>query len=455
MHHRVVRRATAAAIAALLATTVAVFADTVPADGDSVTAGNQNMVDLGQATIGEVVTRNVDFHLTCGGTSHPAPGSTIQLDQGIVSAADDGTITATSTTIEVPADWTASGEGCPSPTPTVAATAPSVVTLTMPSTAGTDDLFTVMWTRTPSSGLSSSTAMTFKIDVIPNTPPVLTVPADQIVEATSASGATATFTATATDAEDTPDPTPTCAPASGSTFPLGPTTVNCTVTDGGGLTDSGSFEIMVVDTTAPTLVGMPSDVSLTTGDPSGATLTYTPPTASDLVDPSPDVSCVPASGSSIPVGTTKVTCTATDATGNHASASFDATVRFVSPITLSAVWGEPVASTGDTYVANNGRTIPVKVELFANGVEQSTGSAALSVAGCAGGSSVEIDLAWDGGRWTGHLDTTRLGGPGCYLVTAWLDGSAAGSFHLDLRGSTAAATAPNSPKAAQPKKTKP
>src|SRR6266516_6198418 len=232
MHHRVVRRATAAAIATLLATTVAVFADTIPADGDAVTAGNQNMIDLGQATIGQVVTHDVDFHLTCGGTSHPAPGSTIQLDQGIVSAADDGAITATSTTIEVPADWTANGVGCPAPA-SIAATAPSVVTLTMPSTAGTDDLFTVMWTRTPSTGLSSSTAMTFKIDVVPNTPPVLTVPADKSVEATSASGATATFAATATDAEDTPDPTPTCTPASGSTFPLGPTTVHCTVTDGG------------------------------------------------------------------------------------------------------------------------------------------------------------------------------------------------------------------------------
>jgi hypothetical protein len=135
-----------------------------------------------------------------------------------------------------------------------------------------------------------------------------------------------------------------------------------------------------------------------------------------------------------------VMCTATDATGNHSSANFDATVTFVSAVTWSAVWGEPVASTGDTFVANNGRTIPVKVELFANGVERSTGRAALSVVGCAGGTPLDIELTWDGGRWTGHLDTSWLAGPGCYRVTAWLDGNAAGSFRLDLRGVTAAAS---------------
>ena len=44
----------------------------------------------------------------------------------------------------------------------------------------------------------------------------------------------------------------------------------------------------------------------------------------------------------------------------------------------------------------------------------------------------------DGGRWVGHLDTSMLGGPGCFMSTASLDGNVAGSFRIDLRGATAA-----------------
>jgi hypothetical protein len=82
----------------------------------------------------------------------------------------------------------------------------------------------------------------------------------------------------------------------------------------------------------------------------------------------------------------------------------------------------------------------------------------VSVVGCGGGTPLSIALGWDGSRWTGHLDTSRLAGPGCYRITAWLDGHAAGAFRLDLRGSDGAAAAvSNGPKGpAEPKaKSKP
>src|SRR5204862_1157155 len=63
--------------------------------------------------------------------------------------------------------------------------------------------------------------------------PVVTVPANATVEATSTTGAVFSFTATATDLVDGPRPV-TCTPASGATFPLGPTTVTCTATDAKG-----------------------------------------------------------------------------------------------------------------------------------------------------------------------------------------------------------------------------
>jgi hypothetical protein len=200
---------------------------------------------------------------------------------------------------------------------------------------------------------------------------------------------------------------------------------------------------------------MPSDMTLTTGDPAGATLNYAAPGATDAADPAPNVNCLPASGSTIPVGTTTITCTATDAAGLHTSASFTAKVSYVSPIpptTWTAAWGEPVASPGDTFVANSGRTIPFKLSILANGVARTSGQAAVSVVGCSGGTPLSIALSWDGGRWTGHLDTSQLAGPGCYVVTAWLDGNAAGSFRLDLRGADPAPAA--TPKATPAPKAK-
>jgi hypothetical protein len=438
MERRTIRRAVAGAMAALILTTAGAFADTVPAD-DAVAPGNQTLVPLPDAAPGEVVSWPITFTLTCAGLSHAAPGATIQLDLASASVPLDGDVSATSTSIgPVPANWTPAGEGCPSPAPTLASSVPSTVSLTMPSTAGDGYEFTLMWSRSGTSGLSGSSAITFRVNVVANTPPTIHLPADIAAEATSPAGATVAWSASATDAEDAAPPTPTCVPASGWTFPLGVTAVQCSVTDDGGLHDSGSFQVTVVDTTAPSLVGMPADGGLVTGNPSGTTLAYTPPTATDLADPAPIVACLPASGSPIGVGTTTVTCTARDAAGNSAAASFAVAVTYVPPVAWSAVWGEPVATSGSTFVANPGRTVPVKVELLAGGVRQTQGSAVLTLATCGGASVGSVELAWGGGRWNASLDTGSLGGPGCYTATASLDGNVAGSFRIDLRGADAA-----------------
>jgi len=77
------------------------------------------------------------------------------------------------------------------------------------------------------------------------TPPVVTVPASLLLEATSAAGAVGTFQASANDDVDGPLPV-TCNPASGSTFPLGTTTVTCTATDAAGNSGSASFIVTVL-----------------------------------------------------------------------------------------------------------------------------------------------------------------------------------------------------------------
>jgi hypothetical protein len=80
------------------------------------------------------------------------------------------------------------------------------------------------------------------VSVPDTTPPVVTVPASATIEATSPAGAVFTYTASATDNIDGVVPV-TCAPASGSTFPLGVTTVTCTATDAHGNAGSASFTV--------------------------------------------------------------------------------------------------------------------------------------------------------------------------------------------------------------------
>jgi len=76
------------------------------------------------------------------------------------------------------------------------------------------------------------------------TPPVITVPGSITVNATSPTGAVVTYSVSATDPDDAVASV-TCMPASGSTFPIGTTTVTCTATDTHGNTSSASFTVHV------------------------------------------------------------------------------------------------------------------------------------------------------------------------------------------------------------------
>ncbi|WP_129126666.1 PxKF domain-containing protein [Geomonas oryzae] len=196
------------------------------------------------------------------------------------------------------------------------------------------DKMTFGLTVTDNGNLTADASCQVKVKDI--TPPIISgAPATLVLkEATSAAGAAATFALTAHDAYYG-DVDVTCDPASGSTFPLDVTTaVQCSASDLATPPNKAeaSFTVKVVDTTPPELT-LPGDIGPTEGDTlGGATITYADAvSALDLVDGKKSVSCLPTSGAIFPVGTTTVSCSASDAHKNQANGSFLVTVKDTTP----------------------------------------------------------------------------------------------------------------------------
>lgn len=196
----------------------------------------------------------------------------------------------------------------------------------------------------------------FDVVVQDTTAPDVTVPSNITAEATSGAGATVTYDgASATDLVDGAI-TPTCDPASGSTFPLGDTTVTCSATDAHHNTGSNSFTVTVQDTTGPELT-LPSSITKTATSAAGATVSYEA-SATDLVDGAVTPVCAPASGSLFSLGKTTVSCTATDSHENGSTGTF--------VVSVIAPWNgilQPINSNGSS-VFKLGSTVPVKFASF-------------------------------------------------------------------------------------------
>jgi HYR domain-containing protein len=204
--------------------------------------------------------------------------------------------------------------------------------------------------------LKVGTVSTYKVTVVPLTdvtPPSLFLPTEMHVSAQDSSGATVSYTATAHDNLDGIVAV-NCSPASGSTFPIGTTSVNCSATDSHDNTANGSFSMVVSDTTAP-VVTVPADITKQAAGPSGAQVTYIA-TSSDAVDGMITPTCDTPSGSMFPLGTTTVTCSAQDAAGNTGSASFHVTVQDTTPPTLTP-YNATVEATGPTTPTSFGASV--------------------------------------------------------------------------------------------------
>ena len=159
---------------------------------------------------------------------------------------------------------------------------------------------------------------TFVIHVVDTSAPVIAAHADITVQAASASGAVVTYTSPATSDLVDGAGTASCTPVSGSTFPIGNTTVTCTATDTHNNTAvPTTFVVHVIDTIAP-VIAPHGDITAEATSSSGAVVMYTSPATSDIVDGAGEASCSPASGSTFALGNTTVTCNAADTHNNAA-----------------------------------------------------------------------------------------------------------------------------------------
>jgi hypothetical protein len=205
----------------------------------------------------------------------------------------------------------------------------------------------------------------FAACAVTNTAPTLVLPNDMTVEAATSAGTPVDFVVTATDNEDGDlTGSVTCSPTSGSTFPLGETVVNCSVSDGGGLTTPGSFKIKVVDTTPAEFTSFPSGtVGLIAADINGAvldvsTLGIAVEDVGDVSEPS-SFNCDYVTGTVLEIGsTTLVSCTAKDAIGNESEpSSFDV---FVGLNVSASGFLPPLRLVAPFSVHKRGSTIPHK-----------------------------------------------------------------------------------------------
>jgi hypothetical protein len=191
--------------------------------------------------------------------------------------------------------------------------------------------FTALGAATDRAGNTTASPAMFPIR-IDMTGPVVTVPASPVgAEATGPAGAAVTFAVSADDFLSGFMPgslgcmTAGGSVQSGAMFPVGTTAVTCAALDMAGNTGMASFNVVVSDTTAPVLSSV-ANISVETANAGGTAVTFTAPSATDLVDGAVAATCDHASGAVYPVGVTTVVCSASDQHGNTGSTSFTITV---------------------------------------------------------------------------------------------------------------------------------
>jgi autotransporter-associated beta strand protein len=258
-------------------------------------------------------------------------------------------------------------------TATDAIEGPVNVTFSIPS-GSVFPIGTTQVTATAADSAGNTASATFNVTVRDTTGPVLTLPAGITLEADSAQGAVATFTASAVDAVGGPVQV-TLSAQSGATFPVGTTAVDASATDATGNTSTGTFNVIVRDTTAPAISAL-NDIAVEATGPGGAAATFEA-TANDTVSGNLNVTFSKPSGSTFPVGTTQVTATATDAAGNTATKTFNVTVRdttapVIAPVADIELEATSPAGAAATFAATANDIVDGSVQVSSSAASGST-----------------------------------------------------------------------------------
>ena len=124
---------------------------------------------------------------------------------------------------------------------------------------------------------------------------------------------------------------------------IGTNTVTLTVTSSLGATATCNAIVTVVDNIVP-VITVPADINVFATSAQGVVVSYTTPVGTDNCSATTAMTAGLASGATFPLGTTIITYTATDASGNTASASFNVKVTGVAP---------KIVSPGDITVSND------------------------------------------------------------------------------------------------------
>ncbi len=172
--------------------------------------------------------------------------------------------------------------------------------------------------------------------------------------------------------------TVTCTQTPDGPYALGSRKVRLTCTDSSSLSASCEATVTVKDSTPPQ-VTCPTGAQFECQGTADASFSAT---ATDTCGGTPSVTCSPASSNGLPMGQTTVTCTATDAAGNHSSCSF--------PVTVADTQAPSISCPG-----------PVTAECTGNGSAQVALPAATAADSC------QAPVVTGGGSASYPLGTTQ------------------------------------------------
>jgi uncharacterized repeat protein (TIGR01451 family) len=290
---------------------------TVPPSGSAFPVGITTVTNFATDSSGN--TSSCTFTVTVQDTEAPS----ITCPGNIVVAADPGQCSKSNVTFVVTASDNCSG----------------VTVVSIPPSGSTFFIGTTIVTNIATDASGNQTVCTFSVSassvtVIDNQPPVITCPSDLVLttDPGQCSRSNVTFLVTATD---------NCSvtnlvsiPPSGSTFPVGVTTVTNVATDAGGNQAACTFTVTIQDKELP-VITCPTNLVLAAdaGQCSRSNVTFVVGAADNCAVT--NLVSVPASGSDFPLGVTTVTNTATDSSGNVSTCTFTVTVQDTQAPTLT------------------------------------------------------------------------------------------------------------------------